>query len=992
VNVILRNTIQHILVYSLFCSPLWANTVESDLASKEELIEFTLPEQNLDAALIMFSKQAGIPIIFSSGIIKHQIAPSLNRLLTLDGALKILLENSGLFYRLVDDRFITVSSTPLPPENESHGADSHYPSGLEHVRIYGQMVTGSRIKRSDYVSSTPIDILEGPELELRGSATVVEKLKFLPAVSGSPTSTAVTNGGNGTATVTLRGLPASNTLVLINGRRVAPDGLEGDAIDLNTISPTTIERVEILKDGASAIYGADAIAGVVNIILKNDFTGFQLDTSYGETSQGDMETKNTSIQWGKIFERGYASIAATIYKQGSINSRDRSITIDADGRNWGGADNRSSATPAARISLPDDSTVILRQDGNSNYLAGASPADYRPASDEDLYNFAEVTTALLPHEHKNVQANFQFDFDNNVGFFLESSYDTNFTKSTLASTPIFTAFENTPITVSAENIYNIYDVDLSDVRRRIIELKPREQQNNATAQRVTTGLAGIVNQWNWEISYAWSKHDAEEILLHLIDTQKVQRALGPEQDCFGACVALNLFGPPGSIDQEQLNFIEINSKVKGYSKLSTWSAHAAGPMLKFSGGTIEAAIGMEYREESTSKRPDQSIARGITIGGANFGAAGGDRNVAEAYIETNFPLLNHRWGINSLILELSSRYSRYSDFGSTANPKVGLMLRATDDLLFRATYTNGFRAPSLNELYRVSSESQDFLIDPCSDPANTGILPGCTQQTDPTRVQYLTVLRGNDDLEPEKSLNNTFGMVWTPSLLEGLTTSVDYFKIRQDNVIDANAQNLININTATGLLTDVVIRDANNEIQQIIAQNINTGKREISGVDLSARYHYKSRQFGRFTFALNGSHFIEYKVQGHKDSVMTDIAGTFVDDASDGLGAIPEWKTNIGLLWNQGGWQGGYTVHFVSSLTETVPTTDRQRRINSWTTHDIQLGYNFKIGKGLKILAGMDNLLDRDPPQIASAFNNNIDARTHELKGRYVYVKLSHKI
>jgi iron complex outermembrane receptor protein len=991
VTVIHRNIIQLCLLCSLLCASFTANSVESSLSSNHELIEFALPTQNLGTSLIMLSKQAGIPIIFSSSIIKQKTAPALHQNIKLDEALNFLLKNSGLFYRLVDDRFITVSNTPLPPEDPELGSDSHYSAGLEHVRIYGQMVTGSRIKRSDYVSSTPVDIIEGQELELRGSATIVEKLKFLPAVSGSPTSTAVTNGGNGTATVTLRGLPASNTLVLVNGRRTAPDGLGGDAIDLNTISPTTIERVEVLKDGASSIYGADAIAGVVNIILKSDFDGLQLDTSYGETSRGDMATKNTSIQWGKIFERGYTSIAATIYKQGGIDSRDRDITINSDGRRWGGSDNRSSATPAARITLPDDRTVTLIQDDN-DYRDGTSIDDFRAATDEDLYNFSEITTALLPHEHKSIQTNVQFDFDNNVGFFLESSYDTNFTESTLAPTPIFTAFENTPIIVSADNAYNLFDVDLVDVRRRMIELSPRKQRNSATARRVATGVAGFTNRWNWELSYTWSKHDAQEKLLHLIDARNLKTALGPDENCTGSCVALNVFGPPGSVDQQQRDFIEIDSKIKGYSKLSSWSAYASGPLLKFSGGTIEAAMGMEYRQESTSKRPDQSIASGATIGGANFGVAGGERNVAEAYIETNLPLINRQFGIDSLTLELSSRYSRYSDFGSTTNPKIGLMLRVTNDLLFRATYTKGFRAPSLNELYKVSSESQDFLVDPCANPSNTSVLPGCPQQTDPTRVQYLTVIGGNRNLEPEKSLNNTFGLVWTPSIIEGLTTTIDYFRIKQDNVIDANAQNLININTSTGLLSDIVIRDSNYEIQQIIAQNINTGKRDISGFDLSARYHYNSGDLGRFTFALNGSHFINYTVQGHKDAKMTDIAGTFVDDASDGLGAIPDWKTNIGVLWNQGSWQGGYTIHFVSSLRETVPSTDRLRRVNSWITHDAQLGYNFKVGKGLKVLVGIDNLFNRDPPKIASAFNNNIDARTHELKGRYLYLKLSQKI
>lgn len=959
---------------------------------KSRQISFDIPSQNLANSLITLSKQARIPIVFAAEITANKVAPALQKKVTVDQALREILVESGLFYMLLEQRFIVITANPPREADGSLSLDSRYLPGLEQTSIYGHIITGSRLRRSDFEGSMPVDILEQPELELRGAATLAEKLKFLPAVSGNPTSTAVTNGGDGTATVTLRGLPASNTLVLINGRRIAADGLEGDAVNLNAIAPAAIERIEVLKDGASAIYGADAIAGVVNIVMKDDFDGILLETFYGETRRGDLQTSNTNLLWGNNFTWGSAFVSATVYNQESIYSRDRPRSANADGRSWGGADLRSSATPASRITLPDESVVTLNQDPSASYLAGTSPGDFRPVSDEDLYNYAEETTALVPHEHHSIYSSLQLDLDDQLGLFMQASYDKTEADNQLAATPIFTAFETLPLTVAADNRYNPFGVDLEDVRRRLVELPPRRQLNGSTARRATIGLTGIIDRWSWDATYSWSKNDAEEQLTNLVSTVNLQAALGPDALCVAPCVPINLFGAPDSIDANQISFIRTNSRVKGFSKLSSWSANAVGPLAQLPGGTADIATGLEYRLENTSKKSDPLTGSEGTIGGANVVASAGERKVAEAYAETQLPLIYEQGAIKSLILELSVRHSHYSDFGNTTNPKIGVMLRPNNNFLIRSTWSEGFRAPSLNELYKVAAESQAFLVDPCSNPENAAELVGCSQATDPTRLQYLTLFGGNQNLRPEESTNNTLGFVWAPLSTPGFKSSLDFFRIKQTNVVDANAQNIVDLNAQTGLLDQLVIRNDDGEIERILARNINIGERLIEGFDISGRYQPESGPLGRFAFALNAAHIMKYINQANPRAPKVDVSGTFVDDASDGLGSIPEWKGNVGLMWRKQAWQGSYTVHYISSLTETVPMTEQRRHIASWVTHEVQLGYTFKVAEGLRVLAGVDNLFDRPPPRVASAFNDNIDSRTHELKGRFLYLKLSQKI
>jgi iron complex outermembrane receptor protein len=974
-------------------SPDDPNRGDQPAASGPANFEFVIDAPLLSQALIQFSQQSDQAIVFSDRLTRNIIAPPYIGRGSISEVLDALLHRSDLSWKLVDGHIIVVLETRCLTAS-GDGANCVNPEqvlskfpvydpGLEETYVYGNRVTGSRIRHRKYGQASPVDIISAPDIELSGAQTIGELLKFVPAVSGNSTSTAISNGGDGTATVTLRGLPSSNTLVLINGKRVAYDGLAGESVDLNSIPPAAVERIEILKGGASAIYGSDAIAGVVNVIMKQDFHGFLAETYYGKASADDLKTQTHTLQYGTGIPNGSFFLSASIYDQEPIFSADRRVSSSADSRQQGGADLRSSATASSRITLPGGETVILDE--------GA----YRSATDEDLFDFSAFTTAIVPLERTSLYSNISYDFNELVTGLVEFQYLETDAKSMLAPTPIFTAFEQTPLTISKSNVYNPFGVDIVDARRRLLEFPARRQQDKSEVSRFGAVLEGLYDTWNWDMSYNWSRSEASQSTTNLVNANNLQRGLGPSEDCQSAaidgCVPINLFGPVGSISPEQVDFLVVPGEVSGYYKLSSYSASISNELLALPHGKGAFALGTEYRRESTSKKPSDIIASIGTIGGTNFEATRGDRQILEVFVEATLPVWESHSGLYGLDLEVALRHSSYSDFGDTTNPQLGLLFQFSPNLLFRMSYAEGFRAPSLNELYQGNSEEQAFLNDPCTQQANVGVLPGCHQQADPTRNQFLVVVGGNSELEPETSESYGAGLVWTPLALPGFSATLDYFKIDQGNVVDSSAQFIVGQNARNGAFGEQVERDAMGNLQLIRAINLNVGRRKVSGADLSLIYHHRKRPWGQLSVTASGTYIDQYRAKLDASSEQLDLAGSFRDEASEGLGGIPEWKAQLGVQLAGDRWVGSYEMHHISSLTEIIPGTMESREIASWTVHDLQMSYTFDLLGGLRWAVGVDNLLDETAPLAASAFNDNIDGRTHELKGQYWYTKLSQR-
>jgi iron complex outermembrane receptor protein len=960
----------------------------AETAAAEPLKHYDIRESSLSAALIQFSRQSNTPIVFSDRLTGHLSAPALVGDMGRDDALSRLLAESGLGWELIDDRIVAIYAENCPRERcddplQTEALLPVYEPGMEQTYVYGSRMTGSRIRRDPNRFSAPVEVYARSDIERSGAQTLGELLRFVPAVVGNSTSTAISNGGDGTATVTLRGLPASNTLILINGRRIANDGLAGESVDLNSISPAAVERVEILKDGASAIYGSDAIAGVVNIIMKRDFHGFLAESYIGESSRGDLTTTTQTLQYGTSFRDGGLFISASHYEQEPLFSRDRAVSRSADTRPLGGTDLRSSATPDARVVLPDGRSLI------------ADGAGYRAAGSEDLFDYQAFTSAVVPLRRSSVYASVTRDLSEQVTALLEATYLQTNARATLAPTPLFTGFEQEPISVAADNIYNDFGQEITDVRRRLLEFPGRLQLNESRVGRLSAIVEGLYADWHWDIGVNWSRSQARETATNLVDANRLRRALGPAAGCQGAdvdgCVPVDIMGPAGSISAEQVDYLRLDGRTRGDTTLSSAALNLSNALLNLPAGRGDLALGLEFRHESTAKVPDERLASIGTIGATNFQPTRGERKILELYAESRVPLWSNASGGRNLQLEAAIRHSAYSDFGSSTNPKVGLKWQLGPSLTLRGGYAFGFRAPSLSELYEGSSEQQAFIADPCTIAANVGQLPGCTQLADATRNQFLTVKGGNPDLDPETSESVSAGAIWTPVVIPGLRVSLDYFEIRQEDVVSSSAQSLVDRNAATGAFADQVTRDALGNLVRVTANNINFGKRRVRGADLSLAYYFPDQPWGQVSVTGSGAWIHEYLSQPGDGGPQIDLAGTFRDEASEGLGGIPEWKGQLGLHWKRDRWLASYEMHHVSAMDEVLPGTTQTREIDSWTVHDMQVSYVFDVLSGLRLTLGIDNLFDAAAPLAASAFNDNIDARTHELRGRFWYTRISQR-
>ncbi|WIO74176.1 TonB-dependent receptor [Porticoccaceae bacterium LTM1] len=969
------------LATGLLCALLCGSAT----AGLHDAYEITLPSQSLKETLVKLGEIAKISIIFSDRTVTKLDSTAISGNMTIEQALQLAIEGSDLELQVISPRAVAIVSAKTEHVVSESTPDSNEELFyIEELMVSGRKVTGSRLRQADLNGFAPVEILSGTELRMSGAESLSDLLKYIPVTSGNSTSTAVSNGGDGTATVTLRGLPASNTLVLLNGQRIASNGFGGKSVDINTIPTAAIERIEILKDGASAIYGSDAIAGVVNIILHKQFDGLQLETYYGQSGHGDNGTITTNAVWGRQGSKGSYMIALNHYEQDGFNSRDRELSRDADSRPLGGIDKRSTATPSARITI-DETTMIVKE-GTS----GDSSSDFREATDEDLFDFLDYTSSLTPSQRTNLFINGEYEISERIIGSLSASYTHTKSKITFAPTPIFTAFEDTPIMVAADNPYNPFDTEIGDVRRRMLEVGERAKFNKNRAARISLGLRGHLEDWEWATTANWSRTSANEEFTGLINADRLRQGLGSPDQCSEDCVAINLFGPTGSLDQEQVGWIKTGSTSTGETELRNLTVDLNTWLWDLPAGEVGLAFGGEMRHESMNITPDQLATQNNLIGGHNFTSSSGTRNVFEAYMEWMVPLLSEKPWVKDLDFSLALRHSHFSDFGNSTNPKASLRYQSNEDWTFRATYATGFRAPSLIELYKGASENQSRLSDPCSKPENVGVLPGCQQQTDPLRMQYLTQLGGNATLKPEDSNSYSLGTIWQPVELGSLSITLDYFHIQQSNVIDANAQFFVTSNATTGEYGDRVFRDANGEIIRVISTMANLGEREVTGLDIGASWSLGLGEYGSIATNLSATHLMEYLSQSSPLSPAEDLAGTFEDDAADGQGTLPEWKTHLNIYWQHLHWEAAYSLNYVGSLTETIPGSELRRSITSWVTHDVQMSYQTLQGKA-RLTLGIDNLFDRAPPFAAAAFNDNFDARNYDATGRFGYAKITLK-
>ncbi|MBU3076840.1 TonB-dependent receptor [Sphingomonas quercus] len=862
------------------------------------------------------------------------------------------------------------------------------------------VITGSRLASPDLTGSAPVTVLGREAIEQTGSSSVGELLREMP-VATSSASESSGRGNNGTATVALRGLSAVNTLVLINGRRVLPFSDAG-TVDLNSIPFEAVERVEVLQDGASAIYGSDAIAGVVNLIMRKDFEGLIVKGGLGFSTYGDLPLYEASATYGKRFTRGGFLVNVSWRKSGGNVFADRPITRDPDWRPFGGHQQRDPLPPYPVVEgLPGtgDTQMILR-DGITQ---ATSVADFRPASfpsgtdpsiPNDGINYYKYESVASSINQINVLVNGDYELSSNVKAFVEGSFVRRKSLGFLAP-DYFGAVFGQPITVSANNDYNPFGVDL-DVSRTIIEqpLSGRRLSDvSAKTYRIVGGLEGTIgdSSWKWDVSYNYQKLDQFTNGGRGILYPRLQEAAGDSDLCRATpgCVPINLLGGPGTITQAMIDPLSADSWTDVNSSLQSATANISGTLFALPAGDVQIAVGGEYRTESydATRDPISSTLDPATNSSPFLSRSYSPstypptRKVSEAYAELAVPILKDVPFFNRLDLELAGRFSHYNQFGTTTNPKIGVKWRPVRDVLLRGSWGTGFRAPTFQEAYAPQSTGYSSIIDPCAQVDFASYAKcGPTMLDAQGKTGTFIITGGNPDLKPEKAKNLTLGTVITPSFIPRLSLTVDFYKIRKTNVITTADRNYVLRQNATdGSYADIIKRDpATGLVTSIYNVRQNLASLRLQGIDVGFQYATATAPIGRFTFRGDMTYLDSFKTSPAPDTPAVEYAGTY----SSSNGTLAKVRATGRITWDRGPLSLTTALRYVGPVTNTA--SNLRERANSYVQNDWMVTYNIDVMKA-KISFGIDNIFNKMPPMLVDV---GYDFNTFNARGRFFALRV----
>ncbi len=817
------------------------------------------------------------------------------------------------------------------------------PQGEQATTLDRIEVTGSRIKRADLETSSPVFVIDRQNIENSGAATVGEFLQRTPAIAGAATNPQVNNGGGaGAATVDLRGLGVNRSLVLVDGKRwIGTVSNANGAVDINSIPMTLIERVEVLKDGASAIYGSDAIGGVVNFILRRDFEGLEASAYYGISSRGDAGTERYDATFGMTGDKGNVVLGVSYDKEDSVSAADRAYSsqpyqLYAGEHGIGGTSRiltgryvvpRSAAT-GVNLSDPNcgsgANVVLTRIDGRP----GTSTSDFRCFDNlNDVYNFqADGNLNLTPQERTAMFVSGNYQLSENVEAFVLGSWLKTESSFFIAPLPFDgrAAVDNVPI--SGDSIYNPFGVDITDARLRLRDFIPtRTTRFETDTYQITAGLRGNFgdSSWSWDASYGYGRTPQSQSVRGYLYSPGLTDALGPSMidpatgnpicvrtpgdpsTVISGCLPVNFLGPPpdpnspaGQAQLAALNLINPTITNTNENDLKVFNANITGDLFELPAGMVSLAGGVERREESASATadfltlipPGETVCL-ITQEACTFGDIAGSFDVNEIYLEALVPLLADVPFAEKLNVSLGTRYSDYSNFGGTTNSKIGLEWKPFSDLLVRATYADVFRAPTIGDLYAPTVPSANTYTDPCNgytgqptpDPRACAGVPtdGSFQQSN---NQVTSFQVADPNLQPEEGDVFTYGFVYSPGWLEGFSITADYWRVNLEQFITNLPENvMLNQCFNFGRYCDTFIRDDSGDVAQMTNVIGNFGRLQSSGLDVGLRYLFAETGWGRFAWNLDASYIAEYNVR------------LLADDPDSDVGAFPGIPQSTGL-------------------------------------------------------------------------------------------------
>jgi len=901
------------------------------------------------------------------------------------------------------------------------------------------VVTGSRIRRRDTVAPSPIATLEHDDLQLAPQRTLEETLNRMPQLNPDFGRTS-NNPGDGTANLNLRGMGSERTLVLLNSRRVAPSGVSS-SVDINNIPQFLIERVEIITGGASTAYGSDALAGVVNVITRDDFEGVMLDTSYGVTDRGDADYTDINLSFGTDFAggRGNVVIYGGHYERESLLASARSstdVTLEEDGFGELIEAGSFNAPEGALFSfVPGVGFPIFNADGT-----------WRPfVNPDDLYNFAPFNYLQTPLTRNTVGVLGTLAINDDYEIYLEATFANNESGRELAPVPMSEFFnvnvDNPVLTPETAQLLqdNFTDPASADPSiasfsfgRRLSELGSRIIDHEREYWRNVLGIRGSLGA-GWEIDGWLSYTTSDEETLQRNDgspSRLLQGLLVDPQtgQCFdpsGGCVPVDLFGP-GRLSAEAVDFVRygpLRNTTQRTQKLA--SVFVSGSPVDFWAGPVDIATGIEWRSDTVDFVADEALFTGDTLGYRGEAPVSGTETVTEIYAEAFVPLLNGAPAAESLAMELGARYSRYDRAGGVWTYKLGGSWQVNEALRFRAMWQHSVRAPNNLELFQeqfieISNFVGNFVfVDPCSasqDPIGSGFSDACILQgLDPGQlgtfeaIPFLPVdyIRGgNESLKPEEADTFTAGFVYTPDTDADWNFVVDYYEIDiSEGIGEIFAKDICfdQANT-TGIFCDKIrrITDPGNpnagnvfEVKELLQ---NLGKISTRGIDSQLRFNVDlpdaiALVAGEATLSGNliWTHVLDVEFQPNPVSTVESCVGYFNSPCTGvtSSSTAPEDRVSGHVNYRSGDlsvsvlaqWiSGTRSFWFVEAEHDGEPAPILAvPGIGSQFYVDTSIAYQFNDHISARF--GISNLFDRDAPLIPNQ-EGNTDTQLYDPFGR----------
>ncbi|NEX91703.1 TonB-dependent receptor [Caulobacter sp. 17J65-9] len=910
------------------------------------------------------------------------------------------------------------------------------------------VVTGSRIRRSPLERDQAIVELDRETIEKTGLTSTADVLQRIPSAGGG-LNAKFNNSGNfgnppdgggvgaGAAEIDLRYLGSRRVLVLVDGLRwvagASASGVPG-AVDLNTIPSSMIQRMEVLQEGASPIYGSDAIAGVVNIITKNRQEGLQASAQVSGYGEGDGFSQNYDVSWGATQDNTRIVVGGGYFKQDPVMAADRDISRFpspyATSCLGGGC---SSGTPLGRFIVHDPNTnndldMTLSGPmgvGNVPFYDPLNPtgpgSDFKDFATLDRFNFQPYNYIVTPSERVSLFGQVTQDLTDRVQLRVRASYVNRKSANQAAPLPLFVGPDAgngnllDTVTIDADNPYNPFGFDLGPgtyafVGRRLVEGGPRHYAQDVNTWNVTASLSGDFDvagrPWYWDANAVVSTNHAEQTFTGNVNAQRVQQALGDPSGCTGSCVPLNIFGGEGSITQDMLDFIGFTQQDSSEQKLQDFSFNLTGDLFDLPAGAVAFAVGAEHRKTEGYFQPDAIVAAGLS---SDIPAqpASGEISVNEVYGELQIPVIADQPMFRSLELSVAGRWFDYSTSGSDSTYKLGALWRPTDNVLVRLSKGQGFRAPSIGELYGTASRFDQEVVDPCSDmlglgggtPASAAVQANCIANGVPGDGSYVQLnpqlpvfTSGNPGLVPETSEGWNASFVWEPEFLKssgwasGGSVEVAYSDIQLDDAIQAqSAAGLLNLCAETNdpLACATITRTVSGAVAGVSNPLINIGGIETRTVDLNLIWRGPETDMGRFSVRSNTTFLLEYTELVPTGAGLAAIKREGTERGSPDQ-AYPETKSTLTVDWDRADWGATVGLRYLSAVEESQAANTLDAR----TYFDAQFRWRPEMFDDQFGLAfGVNNLFDKDPPGCVSCGLNNYDPNAYDAPGRFFYLR-----